>query len=193
MIFMEPADSTPLIRAVRRLTISVWVLTGVMSLILALVLAGMVMSSKVSIPEGRASIQSASIEKPERDAKVVQDDVFSQPGPIAFDKQIAAASVIAVGRYESDGERRKCVISEILKVEKDVVFTFKVGDEYSGCSYFPKAGESRGDGVVIFFTGKYPQMRVSSGLYDGRLAGLGNMPLELLRKQLNGERQDSKK
>ena len=68
---------------------------------------------------------------------------------LPIDKQVASASVIAIARYQKDGEKLKCVVSEILKRAPDTDFFFKVGDEYPSCSRYPKSNELYGDGVLM--------------------------------------------
>ena len=178
---VEPTERDPIVRALRRLTIAVWALTGIMAVLVAMYLALYVASyipwlTESSSPSGR----SVSVREPP--AKVIAqfEDFYAQPP----EKQIAAASVIAIVRYQKDGERSKCLISEILKQTPGVKFYYKVGDELVHCSHYPKAGENRGDGQVVFFVGDPAQFRFSSSFHGERLGGLGDMPLDLLRKQI---------
>ena len=101
-----------------------------------------------------------------------------------IEKQIEAASVIAIARYEKEGEKLKCVISEILKHSPNTTFYFKVGDEYPQCSRYPKANESYGDGQLMFFVGSPAEFRYSTSFFGDRLSGLGEMPIELLRGKI---------
>lgn len=103
---------------------------------------------------------------------------------LGIEDQIKYSSVIAVAKFqpESDG-RMKAVISEILKFDKEAEFHYAIGDEYRHSSYYPKEGESRGDGVVIFFVGSPADMRLAMSFHGDRIGGLGDMPMELFREK----------
>lgn len=105
-----------------------------------------------------------------------------------LEKQIEAASVIAIARYERDGDRNKCVLSEILKQAPGTKFHFQLGDELRQCSHHTKPNESRGDGQLMFFVGSPANFRFSTSFYGERLTGLGDMPINLLRKQISEQR-----
>jgi len=101
-----------------------------------------------------------------------------------LEKKIEAASVIAIAKYETVGERNKCVLSEILKQTPGTKFYYKVGDELQHCSHDIKPNQTRGDGQVVFFVGSPADFRFSTSIYGDRVGGLGNMPVDLLRKQI---------
>jgi hypothetical protein len=103
---------------------------------------------------------------------------------LPIDQQIEVATVIALVRYEpaADGKSR-ALISEILKKDPAVTFHYSVGAEYGEVSYYPKPDTKYGDGGVVFFAGSPPEMRRSMSYSEGRILGLGDMPLELLRQK----------
>lgn len=103
---------------------------------------------------------------------------------LALEEKIERSSVIALAKYEpsSDG-KMKAIIKEFLKKDPDVKLYYKVGDEYPSSSYYPKERTSYGDGVVIFFTGSPATMRMSMTFSGDRIRGLGELPVELLRKK----------
>jgi hypothetical protein len=103
---------------------------------------------------------------------------------LPVEQQIEVATVIALVRYEpaADGKMR-ALISEILKKDPAVAFRYSVGDEYGELSYYPRPGTKYGDGGVVFFAGSPPAMRKSMSHSQGRIVGLGDMPLELLRQK----------
>jgi hypothetical protein len=97
-------------------------------------------------------------------------------------KQINTASVIALAKFQKQGDRYKCVISEILKRTPNTDFYYKVGDEFQ----FPggNAGPQTqyGDGEVIFFTGSPATFRLSTTYNGDRISALGDIPLDRLRQ-----------
>lgn len=101
-----------------------------------------------------------------------------------IDDQIKMASAIAVARFEPapDG-RMKAVIKEFLKLEPNAHINYKVGEEYPSASFYPQKDSRQGDGVVIFFTGEPGMMRMSMSFSGGRISGLGDLPMRLLREK----------
>lgn len=103
---------------------------------------------------------------------------------LGLEEQIQKSSVIALARYEAapDG-KMKAIVKEFLKKDPNVTIYYNVGDEYPTSSYYPKDKISRGDGVVIFFTGSPAMMKMSMTYSGDRIHGLGDLPVELLRKK----------
>jgi hypothetical protein len=101
---------------------------------------------------------------------------------LGVDEQIKQSTVIALARYEPgpDG-KRKAVIREFLKKDPGTTVYYKVGDEFSDASYYPKDNTDHGDGVVIFFTGSPAEMAESMTYSGDRITGLGDIPVELFR------------
>lgn len=95
---------------------------------------------------------------------------------------IAESSVIAVVKYEQEGNRYKAVLSEVLKKAPDASFNFQVGDEIKENSYEPRIGESRGDGMVVFFAGSPPNYRRGVSIFDDRILAFDEMPLAVFRE-----------
>jgi len=169
----------PIIRAIRRLTFAVWALTAVMAGFLAIYLIAYIPGLSPSFATV-ASTESVSPAAPPKVDPLYANNFYQWP----VEKQIAAASVVALAKYQKDGDRTKCVVSEILKQAPDTKFYYNVGDEFPQCSHYPKAGEDRGDGQVVFFVGNPAQFRFSSAIRGNRISGLGDMPVDLLKKQI---------
>lgn len=66
-----------------------------------------------------------------------------------------------------------------------------IGDEYSSGSYYPKENVSRGDALLLFFKSSPFPGTSSMAIYHDRIAGLGDMPMELFRKKVK-ESSDGK-
>jgi hypothetical protein len=115
-------------------------------------------------------------------------EALRESGPpfheLKLEEQIKKASVIALAKYEPapDG-KMKATIKEFLKKEPGVTLYYNVGDEYASSSYYPKDRTSYGDGLVIFFVGSPAEMRMSMSYEGDRIRGLGDLPLELLKKK----------
>lgn len=129
----------------------------------------------------------------EYNSKVVPPEVrremerpFHEMGP---EESIAAASAIALAKYEPapDG-RMKAVVTEFLKKELDAKVPYDIGDEYSSGSYYPKENVSRGEALLLFSKTRRSQEQVPWPFYHDRIAGLGDMPMELFRKKVKESR-----
>jgi hypothetical protein len=100
-----------------------------------------------------------------------------------LDRQIKAATVIAIVKYEKDGDRHRAVFSEFLKKDPGIKFYYKVGDEWERGGFYAREGVSHGDGQIVFFTGNPPFMRYSCSMHGTRILSFGDMPLDILRER----------
>ena len=117
--------------------------------------------------------QALQIEQAERD--------FSD---LSIEERIAKSSVIFAARFEgAEDGRLRAVVSEILKKDEGVASPVGVGDEYPRASIYPQEGVDYGTGVVVFLTGSNASFTSSVSVRSDLVFGLGNMPLELLRKK----------
>jgi len=177
---METSDQA-IVRALRRVTIAVWALVLMVAVFVAMYFVAYVPWLRFSWngPESPGASQSSASSR----SFTPHERFYDLP----IEKQIEAASVIAIARYQKEGEKLKCMISEILKRSPNTDFYFKVGDEYPQCSRYPKSNESYGDGQLMFFVGSPAEIRYSTSFFGDRLSGLGEMPIELLRGKIKGE------
>jgi len=108
----------------------------------------------------------------------------NRPGysDISLEDAIAESSVIALLRYEREGNRYKAVLSEVLRRAPDASFNYQVGDEVKENSYEPKIGENRGDGMVVFFAGAPPNYRRGVSIFDDKILAFDAMPLPRFRE-----------
>jgi hypothetical protein len=177
---METSAQDSIVRALRRLTIAVWALTAVVA-----VFVGMYLVAYFSAFSQFSSAVSESRHIPAALSKL--EARYSDISELPLEKQIEVSSVIVITKYQKEGDRNKCVIAEILKLVPGTKFHYSVGDEYRQCSHYPKVGESHGDGQLMFFVGNPAQFRYSSTFNGERLSGLGDMPFDMLRKQISAE------
>ena len=97
------------------------------------------------------------------------------------EQMVAKASVILLTSYEDVGDRYKAVVAEVLKRNPDVELFYSVGDEFPHLSFAKEKGVTCGEGQVVFMTGNPASMNTSYGFTNGRIGGLGDIPLTTLR------------
>ena len=103
---------------------------------------------------------------------------------LSLEEQIQLASFIAIAKYEKSPDgKMKAIMAEFLKKQPGTTIYYDLGDEYPGASYYPKENTMYGDGVVIFFTGSPATMKMSMSYSGDRIHGLGDIPIELLKKK----------
>jgi hypothetical protein len=115
--------------------------------------------------------------------------VFEEPFDNDFharpvEEKVKRATVILLTRLEKVGESHREVVVEIVKQKPSVRLYYKVGDEYERLSHreTPSCEGCEGQGQVVFMLGN-PASMASSFSYEGdRVQGLGDMPLEELRR-----------
>lgn len=180
-------ESKTLVKSINKLTTAVWVVAFSLIGIIVLSLASWIFTDFYINQFINASTDlSQDIERPALVSSVVKE--ASAPSKQFYDlpieEQIQNASLIAVARYEQapDG-RMKAIITDILKKDPDAISYYAIGDEHPSSSYYPSEKSSRGDGVILFFTGSPVSMRLSMTYEGDRIRGLGDMPLALFRKK----------
>jgi hypothetical protein len=104
------------------------------------------------------------------------------------EQMVARSSAILLTSYQKDGDRFKAVVAEVLKQNPDTKLYYAVGDEFATLSFYPKNGETCGEGQVVFMAGSPASMRSSYSFSNGRITGLGDMPLATLRDMLKGKK-----
>lgn len=144
-----------------------------------------------AIPE--SGVQAVLVDPGERTARpaaAAEADAQTQASmsrpfeELALDDQIQQASAILVAKYEAGADgRMKAVVSEVLKPAEGGPFRYRVGDEYAPSSYYPKEGEARGDGVVVFFADRPARMVLAMTYSGDRVGGLGDVPMAVLRQK----------
>jgi hypothetical protein len=166
------------VRALRRLTFAVWalVLVLVVNVVLQLLTGFLPFMYARNLVDDPPSLSSR------RDHASVDPLAGFYEWPL--EKQVASASVIVLTKFEQDGPRIKSIISEMLKETPGTTFNYHVGDEYARGSRYVRENTSYGDGEVIFFTGSPATMRYSSTYQGGRLLGLGDLPIDVLRQKI---------
>jgi hypothetical protein len=178
----EPISVDSTAKSIKRLTLGVWILSILTlgNLIISIVaflhppfLARRIMAS---LPEPKVSSSSHA-----------REDDYNGFYDWPLEKQIQTASVIAVGKWQKEDKKLKCIIVEILKQKPGIKFYYKVGDEYTSGSFYPKGDANYLDGQVMFFTGSPPMCRYSVSYSEDRVTGFGDMPIDELRRMIKKE------
>ena len=172
----EPIQTDSNAGSIRRLTVAVWILCVLTIINCGLSLFGLL------YPWAVAKRIRASLHERAPLSSATYEDQYADFHEWPLERQIEKATVIAIARYEKEGGRLKCVISEILKQTPDTKFFYKVGDEYRPGSHYLKDDVMYGDGQVMFFTGSPAMMRYSCSFEGDRITGFGDMPIETLRE-----------
>jgi hypothetical protein len=185
---MDPvADEVASRRALRGLSIAVWALVIVLIVNVLLTLYREFLSP-IYLPRFDAVPPRLSYRI---DPSTIDSLANFYDWPI--EKQVQNASVIVLTTFKQDGQKLKSVVSEILKQQPGTTFNYQVGDEYARGSRYVRENTAYGDGEVIFFTGSPATMRYSSTYSGGRLLGMGDMPLQTLRKIIEEQKSSGAK
>jgi hypothetical protein len=108
--------------------------------------------------------------------------VRSEFDRLSPEQRVQSASVIALAKWQRSGSTLKCVISEIVKQTPNTVFYYKVGDEFHAGNQRATENADFGDGEILFFTGSPARLELITAYRDGRITGLGDMPISTLRE-----------
>ena len=101
---------------------------------------------------------------------------------LTIEEKVANATLIALARFETENDRHRAMLTEVLKRDDNVAFYYEVGKEYPHASRWKNPDVSLSEGPVIFFVGSPAEFRYSSNLEHDRLLGAGDMPLSELRR-----------
>jgi hypothetical protein len=99
-------------------------------------------------------------------------------------RQIAAASVIALAKYQRHGNTVTPVITEIMKKTPGTVFNYKRGDKLARQSFQIEKGVAYHGGLVLFFTGSPATFQYAASYGQSRLFSYGDMPFKMFRRMI---------
>jgi hypothetical protein len=171
----EPSPNNPTARSIKRLTVAVWALAIIAAAQLAFSVLAMLFPSFVTQRWLRSGPHEFS--SPE-----ITSEEFNGFHDWPVEKQVQAASVIAIGKYQKSDSTLKCIISEILKQKPGAAFYYKVGEEFPHGNQHIRENTTYGDGQIMFFTGSPATFRYSCSFAGERIGGLGDMPMSQLRE-----------
>src|SRR4051812_34469841 len=104
-------------RAVHRLTIAIWALTAVMFCQMVLTFTAFVVPRFLTHRLNKSSFGSSA-----NSSRMADEEQYNDFHDWPLARQIKAASVIALTKYEKDGDHYKCLIAEILKQQPNTEF-----------------------------------------------------------------------
>jgi hypothetical protein len=103
------------------------------------------------------------------------------------EEKIKRSTAILLTKHQKDGGGLKAVVSEILK-RPDAGLNYSVGDEFVDLSRYEGGEADYGDGDVVFFGDATGDARESMPYRNGRITALGDMPLDVLKAMIRGEK-----
>lgn len=162
-------------RSIRRLTIAVWVLvlTSLLNTVVVLFtnLSPFVFATRIA--DALPVMVSTGSHR--------MSDQYAGFSEWPLERKIKSASAIIVTTYKQEGPKLKSSVAEIIKQEPGTILNYKIGDEYPQGSRYPRDNANYGDGEVVFFVGSPASMRYSLSYSEGRILGLGDMPLTMFK------------
>lgn len=171
-------DLVPLTKAIRRLTIAVWVIGGSLVAVFTLPWLGFIAFS-------RGGTESRVVEMPSLPIPPPVVDFDNDFHTLPVEDKIERASVILLTERRDQGDRHVHVVAEIVKRAPDIRLYYEVGEEFEALSHAMRPecdAECEGDGQVVFMTGNPASMRYSSSVRGERLSGFGDMPVAEFRR-----------
>jgi hypothetical protein len=160
-------------RSIRALTTAVWCLVGVLLILIAFYAYSYYRSWSFT-----REATSSSYSRTGADDK----SFFDLPP----EEKLRRATTILLTKRQQDGRKLKAVVAEILKQPSDAKPLWSIGDELPELSHYPQGGTTYGDGEVVLFVGSNRHLRESMTYTEGRVAAMGDMPLEILRELVKG-------
>lgn len=178
----------PLARAIKTLTIAVWCLCAVVAAQVGLYGLSFVRTQRLLKIAQEGPVSHTTTATSGRTPVHTEDD-GERFHELPLEQKVARSTAIVLVSHQKDGERFKAVVAEILKKNPDTELYYSVGDEMPSLSYYGKDGEMRGEGQVVFMVGSPARMRSSYSFEAGRIGGLGDMPLDVLRRMVKDLKQ----
>lgn len=100
------------------------------------------------------------------------------------DALIKASSAIVYSDNKLANGELHSEIREILLLRPGVTFNHKVGEAYPLPLQMHDTNVHHGDGQLVFFTGSPANFKESVTVYDGRVLGFDDMPLDTLKAKI---------
>lgn len=102
---------------------------------------------------------------------------------LSANKKIEKSSAVIIIRYKpTDEGLMTAYVAEIHKKDASVEVSSKIGDRREHSDFYARGMGMDRNGSVVFLTGSLAKERSTLYLYDNRLAGAGDMPLEILTR-----------
>jgi hypothetical protein len=173
-----------LTKAVRALTIAVWCVCAIWLFQVGFYVVTYVKSSRLL----KEAVQKGTEATPLSIKEMQHNPAENEKGPpfeeLKPEDMISRSTVILLTTFQKDNDRFKAVIAEIIKQPLNTQNVYRVGDEYPPLSYYQGSSSAYGTGDVVFLTGSPPEMRFSCSYAEGKIGGLGGMPLSKFREMV---------
>lgn len=173
------ANVAALVRTVRRQTIAIWILVGVLALSYgAPWVTYLLYRAKAAEPSASLS-PTGEVEQPEAEVPF-DNDFHARP----VEEKVRRATAILLTRPEKVGDEHRQVVSEIIKLKPGVRLYYKVGDEYERLSRSeaPSCRECEEQRQIVFMLGNPATMAYSATFEGERLLGMGHIAIDELRR-----------
>jgi hypothetical protein len=172
-------------KSIRSLTKAVWVVAFVLIINFVLSIFPWVFPDFYLSRFTEANLKSLSSEKfPQNDQRIIKHTEVSFHD-LALEEQIKKSSAIVFAKYQrSDDGRVLAIVDKYLKSPPASEKFLEVGEEHQASSYYPKEKHSRGDGVIILFTGSPATVKMTVSVYDDRVPGYGDITLQMLEDKI---------
>ena len=179
----ETPKVDPLAKAVRSLSVAVWILA--LSILGLFAFYAFMLFKSMAFSRGATSISSTSSRTTHAAVAPGMPADGKSFNSLPVEEKIKRSSAILLTKHERNGGRLKAVVSEILK-RPDAGLNYSVGDELGDLARDVEADTDYGDGDVVFLVGGAGDMRESMTYRRGRISGLGDMPLDVFRAIVRG-------
>lgn len=156
------SESSEIVKAISRLTIAVWVLA-------VLLLVHVAYDMFAESPSTAAG--------PESNPAFMDDFPHDPWAGLTLEQKLGRTSAVLITSISSDGQSKKAIVKDILKLSPGTTIFYEVGEEFPNSS-------TDGDGFLVLLTGSPASMQESYSIRDGRIRGLGDMPVARLNEIL---------
>lgn len=173
-----------LARAIRGLTIAIWCAIGLQVVAYGYSYWNFWRMTDSGTME-RSSRSASSSDSPAETTDDSESDFDNDFNARPIRDKIRLASAILLVEMKEEAGVHKALVQEVLKVKPGVRLYYEAGDEYDELSHYPGGG--CGDctltqHALVFMMGNPATMRFSTTFEGDRLASLGGMTIDELRR-----------
>lgn len=114
----------------------------------------------------------------------IQD--FESWHDLSDEEKLHKATAVLILRYKSEAEDlMTAYVAEVYKKNKTIEVAAIVGDRRKGDDFYSRGEGLDRDGAIVYMTGSPAKDRSTLYLYDNRLAGVSDMPLNIFLRKFN--------
>jgi hypothetical protein len=179
---MENTDPL-LLRAVRRLTTAVTVLSVLILVLVVLLAAPYVFWLKETAWNEPASDEAAKIHDDSLPSAV--EDIERHDFPeLPLSRKLELADAVVLARFEYQGDRYTARAAEILKHKPGIRLYVRAGDPIEFLGGVVEDDRKIGDGALCFYLGNPAVLRFSTSFHDEPVAGLAGISVAEVKGKL---------